>query len=164
MHETAEDIAELQRLLDRSHGAAGQHLRGILADDLRLSAEDLPPLLTGVQILVVATVTTDARPIAGPVDGLFYRGRFHFGTSPNAVRLQHLRARPQVSAVHARGEELVVTVHGEAVFLDLDGADAGFRDYLLEVYGEGWSDWGGESPYLRIEPAKMFASRLPGAS
>lgn len=163
MHETPEDLERLQRVLDESHAAGGGHLQSILLDERRLTAEELPGLFQGVQVLVVSTVTTDCRPIAGPVDGLLYRGAFHFGTSAGSVRFNHLSRRPQISAVHARGEELVVAVHGEATAIDVTKAE-GFRAYLLEVYPD-WESWWGEAPppYFRIEPRKMFASRLPGA-
>lgn len=166
MHETEEDLAELQALLDRSHGAGGSHLRSILQEERRISAAELPGLLTGVQILVVATVTADGRPIAGPVDGLLYRGKLHFGTSARSVRFRQLTARPHVSAVHARGEELVVVAHGEAVAIDVARSEhEAFRSYLTEVYPD-WERWWGAAPppYFRIEAAKMFASRLPSGS
>lgn len=164
MHETAEDLEKLQKVLDESHAAGGGHLRSILQDERRLSAEDLPALLPGVQVIVVSTVTSDCRPIAGPVDGLFYRGAFHFGTSAGSIRFNHLSRRPQISAVHARGEELVVVVHGEAQAIEVAKAEhEGFRSYLLEVYPD-WESWWGEAPppYFRIEPRRMFAARLPG--
>jgi hypothetical protein len=63
-------------------------------------------------LLTLATVTADGRPIAGPVDGIFYRGAFHFGSAPDSVRFRHIRKRPQVSAVHLPGEELAVSVTG----------------------------------------------------
>jgi hypothetical protein len=165
LHETAEDLERLQKVLDESHAAGGGHLRSILQDERRLTAEDLPGLLTEVQVIVVSTVTSDCRPIAGPVDGLFYRGAFHFGTSAGSVRFNHLSRRPQVSAVHARGEELVIAVHGEVQPLDVaKGEHEGFRAYLLEVYPD-WESWWGEAPppYFRIEPRRMFAAHLPGA-
>lgn len=163
MHESPEDLRALQRILDESHAGGGAHLRNILQDEARLGAEDLAELLVGVQILVLATVTADGRPIAGPVDGLFYRGAWHFGTSANAVRFRHLTARPAVSAVHARGEELVVVAHGEAIPLDVTAPEqAGFREYLQDVYPD-WEEWWGKAPppYFRIDAHKMFASRLP---
>lgn len=39
MHETPEDLAGLQRLLDDSHARGGAHLRSIFTDERRLSAE-----------------------------------------------------------------------------------------------------------------------------
>ena len=161
MHETTGDLADLQQVLDGSHEQAGTHLRSIFRDERRLSAGRLVELLPGVQILSLATVTADCRPLVGPVDGLFYRGRFHFGSSHDSVRFRHLRARPQVSAAHVRGEELAVIVHGAAVEVDTHLPEhAGFRDYLVEVYGTEWADWGSAAPYARIEPERMFAVLL----
>ena len=91
--------------------------------------------LTGMSLLALATVTADGRPLVGPVDGVFYRGCFYFGSSPDSVRFRHLRHRPQVSATHLPGEELAVTVHGRATPVDVHAAgQAGFRRALLEVY------------------------------
>ena len=115
MHETPDDIRALQELLDRSYDAAGPHLRSITTPERRVGAEELVERLTGMCLLVVATVTADGRPIAGPLDGIFYRGAFHFGTAPDSVRYRHLLARPQVSATHLPREEFAVNVHGRAV-------------------------------------------------
>src|ERR1700759_4330247 len=112
MQEISADIAALQELLDRSYDAAGSHLRGGTTPERRVSAEALCEQLTGMTLLVLATVTADGRPIAGPVDGIFYRGAFHFGTSPDADRARQIRSRPHVSATHLPREEFAVTVHG----------------------------------------------------
>jgi nitroimidazol reductase NimA-like FMN-containing flavoprotein (pyridoxamine 5'-phosphate oxidase superfamily) len=173
MHEIAADIAALQELLDRSYDAAGSHLRGITTPERRVTASTLCEQLTGMSLLVLATVTADGRPIAGPVDGIFYRGAFHFGTAPNAVRARHIRARPQVSATHLPREEFAVTVHGRAVPVDIRTAEgAGLRETLLEVYvpryGEAWEQFidppdGGDAPvYFRIEADKMFSFQMVG--
>ena len=139
MHETPDDIRALQELLDRSYERAGSHLRSITTPERRVSADELVAHLTGMCLLVVATVTADRRPIAGPLDGIFYRGAFHFGTAPDSVRYRHLLARPQVSATHLPREEFAVNVHGRAVPVEVVG---GFRETLLEVYvpryGAGW--------------------------
>jgi uncharacterized pyridoxamine 5'-phosphate oxidase family protein len=161
VHETPEDIRALQGLLDASYDAAGSHLRSITTPERRVSAEDLAELLTGMCLLVVATVTADCRPIAGPLDGVFYRGRFHFGTSPDSVRYRHLLARPQVSATHMPREEFAVNVHGRAVPVDVIG---GVRETLLEVYvpryGPEWEKFLDSGPvYMRIEPERMFTFR-----
>ena len=80
-----------------------------------------------MRLLALATVTADGRPLVGPVDGIFFRGAFHFGSAPDSARFRHIRARPQVSATHLPGEELAVTVHGRAVPIDIgDPAAAGF--------------------------------------
>src|SRR5438093_10810418 len=143
VHESQADIAALQRLLDRSYATAGAHLLRIHTPERRLDARRVSERLTGMCLLALATVTADARPLVGPVDGIFYRGAFYFGSSPDSVRFRHIRARPHVSATHLPGEELAVTVHGHAVPVDVHADEgSGFRQALLDVYvpryGPGW--------------------------
>jgi uncharacterized pyridoxamine 5'-phosphate oxidase family protein len=159
VHETAEDLERLQGLLDDSYAAAGDHLRSIFSPQRRIPAADLAELLTGVQVLALATVTARGEPRVAPVDGLFFRGRFHFGSAHNSARFRHLRARPAVSATHLRGEEVAVIVHGTAQEIDTSAPDqAGFRSLLEETY-PGWASWASDAPYAVIEPAKMFTYR-----
>lgn len=158
MHETPADIRALQQLLDRSYERAGRHLRSITTPERRVDAATLAARLTGMCLLVVATVTADCRPIAGPLDGIFYRGAFHFGTAPDSVRYRHLLARPQVSATYLPREEFAVNVHGRAVPVEIAG---GFRETLLEVYvpryGADWERFLDSGPvYMRIEADRMF--------
>lgn len=168
MHETQPDLEALQEILDRSYANAGSHLLSIHTPERRLRAERLAELLTGMRLLVLATVTADGRPITGPVDGIFYRGSFHFGSSPDSVRFTHIRARPRVSATHLPGEELAVTVHGRAIPIELGGEEnAGFRQTLLDVYvpryGETWAtEFLDSGPaYARIDAERMFAFGMP---
>ncbi len=100
MHETNEDLVALQLVLDDSYAASGPHLRRIITAERRLSAEEVASRLQGMSLLALATVTADGRPIVGPVDGIFYRGAFHFGPAPDSVRFRHIRRRPHVSATH----------------------------------------------------------------
>lgn len=161
MHETEKDIRELQELLDRSYERSGEHLRRIFTEERRVPAAELPHLLTGVQVLHLATVTAKGEPRVAPVDGLFFRGRFWFGSSHDSMRFRHIRARPQVSATVTHGEPFAVVVHGIAHEVDIKAEEIRpFVDYLLEVYGSDWSGWGRESPYARIEPRTMFTFRL----
>jgi hypothetical protein len=91
--ETPEEIDRLQGLLDRSAAAAGAHLKDIITDDRRLSAVQVCERLQGMRLLVVATVTSDGRPLAGPVDGYLLHGSFYFSSGRNSVRMRHLAAR-----------------------------------------------------------------------
>lgn len=162
MHETEDDLARLQDLVDRSYAAAGDHLRSIHTPERRLTAEQVAERLTGMCLLALATVTADGRPVVGPVDGIFYRGAFHFGSSPDSVRFRHIRARPQVSATHLPGEELAVTVHGRAELLDMRAEEsAGFRQTVLDIYvpryGTEYEEFIDSGPlYARIDPERMF--------
>ena len=163
MHETPEDLAALQQLIDRSYASAGAHLLRIHDPERRLSAEQLSDRLTGMRLLTLATVTADGRPIAGPVDGIFYRGAFHFGSAPDSVRFRHIAKRPQVSAVHLPGEELAISVHGRAVLVDVGRPEnAEFRQTVLGIYvpryGAEWEhEFLDSGPlYARIEAEKIF--------
>jgi len=167
VHETSDDLVALQDLLDRSYENAGEHLLRIHTPERRLGAEQLAERLTGMCLLSLATVTKDGRPVAGPVDGIFFRGAFHFGSSPDSVRFRHIRARPQVSATHLPGEELGVTVHGRAEMVDVSSGP--FRDTLLEVYvpryGPDWDKFLDSGPvYARINAERMFAFYFPDAA
>ena len=143
--------------------SAGEHLRGIITGERRLSAADLAGRLQGMRLLTVATVTADGRPLAGPVDGYFLHGTFWFSSGRNSVRMRHLAARPAVSATHLPGEELAVTVHGRAELVELrDPAAAELRQAMLDWYVprqgpefESWLD-ALDAVAARIEPAKMF--------
>ncbi len=132
-----------------------------------MRAEQVVERLSGMCLLALATVTADGRPIVGPVDGIFYRGAFHFGSAPDSVRFRHIRARPRVSATYLPSEALAVTVHGSATPLDIQSeADAGFRQTLLDIYvpryGPKWEDFLDSGPlYARIEADRMFAFAMP---
>jgi nitroimidazol reductase NimA-like FMN-containing flavoprotein (pyridoxamine 5'-phosphate oxidase superfamily) len=162
VHETPADLAALQDLLDRSYAAAGRHLLSIITPERRLDAEQVADRLTGMSLLALATVTADGRPIIGPVDGIFFRGAFHFGSSPDSIRFRHIRNRPHVSATHTPREEFAVTVHGRAIPLDIDSdAAAEFRQTLLEIYlpryGPQWEEFLESGPlYARIDADRMF--------
>jgi hypothetical protein len=161
VHETDDDLARLQALLDRSFATAGRHLRDIWRDDRRLTAPQLVAELPGVQILDLATVTAAGEPRVAPVDGLFFRGHLWFGSAPDSVRVRHLRRRPACSAAHTRGESFALVAHGHAVEAEQGTPErAAFVDYLREVY-PSWDDFGfHDAPYFRLDPSRLYATRL----
>ncbi len=167
MHERPDDVTHLQRVLDESFASAGPHLRDIATPERRLDARQLAAELTGMRLLVLATTTRDGRPINAPVDGIFYRGRFHFGSSPDSLRSRHLRERPTVSATHLPGEHLAVTVHGDAEIIDVHAPEhAEFKQTLLDIYvprfGDEWAAMlDGGAWYARINPRRMFTFSMP---
>jgi nitroimidazol reductase NimA-like FMN-containing flavoprotein (pyridoxamine 5'-phosphate oxidase superfamily) len=171
VHETTDDLKALQALIDGSYASAGPHLLSIHEPERRLSAEQVSERLTGMCLLALATVTRDCRPIVGPVDGIFFRGAFHFGSAANSVRFRHIASRPQVSATYLPGEELAVTVHGRAVPIDIAAPEhAEFRQTVLDVYipiyGESWEEEFLEavSPmYARIDADRMFTFHMPAS-
>ena len=161
MHETDEDLAALQALLDRSYENAGEHLLRIHTPERRLTAEQVSERLTGMRLLALATVSSAGRPIVGPVDGIFFRGAFHFGSSPDSVRFRHIAKRPWVSATHLPGEELAVTVHGRAELVDTSSGP--LRDVLRDIYGAEWCETilDAGAAYARIDAERMFTFSMP---
>src|SRR5271165_2575706 len=131
MFETSEDLCALQQLLDASYARAGAHLRSIWGEETRLDAEALSAELAGVQVLDLATVTPRGEPRVAPVDGLFFRGHFWFGSAESSARFRNIRANPAVSGAVTRGlETFLVIVHGRAIETDPRGAEAGgFAEY-----------------------------------
>ena len=163
MRETPEEIDRLQQLLDRSAAGAGPHLSGIISDERRLTAAQVSERLQGMRLLVVATVTADGRPLAGPVDGYFIHGEFYFSSGRNSVRMRHLAARPAVSATYLPGEELAVTVHGRAELFDVNDPERGelrraMLDHYLPRQGPAFQTWldGADAVGARIAADKMF--------
>jgi Pyridoxamine 5'-phosphate oxidase len=163
MLETPEELDGLQQLLDRSAGAAGPHLRGIITADRRLSAAQVCQLMGGLRLLVVATVTADGRPLAGPVDGYFLHGSLYFSSGRDSVRMRHLAVRPGVSATYLPGENLALTVHGQAELFDVNDPARGelrqaMLDHYLPLQGPGFETWLDQADAVgaRIIAEKMF--------
>ena len=162
MHETPDDLERVQRLLDDSYARAGTHMQRIITPERRVAAAALAERLTGMCLLVLATSTRDGRPIGGPVDGIFFRGAFHFGSAPDSIRFRHIAERPQVSATHLPGEQLAVTVHGTAVAVDVRAPEhCAFRQTLLDVYtpryGAEWEQFLDSGvAYARIDADRLF--------
>jgi hypothetical protein len=161
MNETAADLEQLQTLLDSSYERAGTHLTSIHTPERRLSAQELCGRLTGMTLLVLATATRDGRPLTGPVDGIFHRGHFWFGSSPTSLRARHLAERPEASVTHLPGEHLGVTAHGRVVpaMLAIDVGDD-FAQACVDIYGETWRDWGADAVYWKLAADRLFTFHL----
>jgi hypothetical protein len=165
--ETTGELGRLQQLLDRSAAGAGAHLRSIITGERRLGAKPVCERLQGMRLLTVATVTADARPLAGPVDGYFLHGSFYFSSGRDSVRMRHLAARPAVSATHLVGEELAVSVHGRAVLSEVGDAAGGelrqaMLDHYLPLQGPEFETWLDQLDAVaaRIDADKMFTFAL----
>jgi len=167
MHETDDDLAELQDLLDTSAAAGGLHLKRIITKERRLTAEALCDQLRGMCLLTLATVNSKGRPIGGPVDGIFFRGHFYFGSASDSFKFVHIGRNPAVSATHLPGEYLSVTVHGTAVPFDVHAPEHGaFKQALLDIYvpryGKEWETFLASGVrYARIDAQRMFTFFMP---
>ncbi len=162
MYETPDDLTRLQAILDRSAASAGSHLASIFTPEKRLPAAALAERLTGMRLLTLATVTARGEPRSAPVDGLFYRGQFWFGSAPDAIKFRHIRARPAVSATHRPAESFAVIVHGTCALVDIRSDEmTGLREFCREIYGASWEDFGLPAQYARIDADRMFTYAIP---
>jgi hypothetical protein len=165
MHETPAEIESLQRLLDASAERSGEHLRGIIGQERRLTAAQLVAELTGMKVLVVATTTEAGDPRTSCVDGHFMHGRWIFTTSGEAYKAKHLRARPSISATYADGERVAVFVHGRAERIEPGHRDFAESDrHLTAHYGGSPTEWGPDIAFFRIEPSYLIGYAMDAAS
>jgi hypothetical protein len=144
-------------------------MQSIIVPERRLTAEQLCQRMQGMCLFVLATVTADGRPLVGPVDGYLLHGSVHFSSGRTAVRIQHLSARPGVSASHLPGEELAVTVHGRAELFELSDPGHGalrqaMLDHYLPLHGPSFEEWLDRSDAMgaRIAAEKMFTFHVEG--
>jgi hypothetical protein len=171
MLETADEIAALQDLLDRSIARAGPHLREIFSPDVLMTAADVVERMPGMQLLTVATVSRAGLPVAGAVDGYLLHGELWFSSGARAVRTGHLRRSPAVSATWLPDESTQLIVHGEVELVPFGGARAAeLRQAMLDHYvpreGDDWAHYLDElaeeqAVAFRIAARRAFAYHRP---
>ncbi len=156
MYETEGEVGSLQQLLDRSHAGATEHLRGIIAQDRRLTARDVVGLMTGMKVISVATVTASGQPRISAMDGHFLHATWSFSTSGTSAKARHMRARPDVSVAHVDNEELAVFSHGKVE--EMAAADPDWDETLAHWtghYGSSPLTWGDDIRFYRYRPHWM---------
>jgi general stress protein 26 len=156
MYETPEEMASLQELLDRSHAGATDHLRGIINDERRLTAQDLVALLTGMKVISVATVTAQGHPRISAMDGHFLHASWSFSTSGTAAKARHMHLRTDVSVAHVDHEELAVFSHGRVE--EMQEQDPDWSETLAHWtrhYGSSPLSWGERIVLYRYRPHWM---------
>lgn len=160
MLETAQEMAALQDLLDRSAGSANPHLSSIVTPARRMSAQRLVDEAQGIAVLAVASVTAAGEPRISAVDGHFRHGAWWFGTASNATKVRHWRVRPAVSAAWTPRDGLGVFAHGTVEFLQLqDPRRVELMAYLTQLYGvdpETFSETDEPPVYMRLEASWMI--------
>jgi general stress protein 26 len=156
MYETREELNALQGLLDRSHAGATDHLRDIINDERRLTAQDLVALLTGMKVISVATVTAQGHPRISAMDGHFLHASWSFSTSGTAAKARHMHLRPEVSVAHVDHEELAVFSHGRVEEMEEQDADwAETLGHWTTHYGSSPLSWGERIVLYRYRPHWM---------
>ena len=94
----ADDLAELQRLLEASARSAGDALRETFAPEGHmLSALQLAAYFDRTRGFAFATVTAKGEPRVAPVGAVFYRAKFHIPTAAYSRRVADVRERNSVS-------------------------------------------------------------------
>ena len=168
MYETAEDLAELQELLDRTFSRMNPHMAAIVKPERRLSAQQVVTYLQGIKHVAFATVNERGEPRVAPLDGIFLRGRFHVSTGGEAARLADLRRQPRCSLTHFVGDDVAVTVNGTAVVIERDHPEVpAIEAVYLELYESSPFSWGEGVVIIRVEPSSMWSysfhpERYPG--
>jgi hypothetical protein len=168
VQETEDDLAELQRILDASAAAGGDHLRSAFSQESRPTAEDVVRALPGIFELHFAVVTSAGAPLVAPLDGIFFRGRVWVGLPAESVRARLVRRDTRVSASY-NTEEIALIVHGTFREVPLgeperEAFDVVARRLYVERYGDWFDAWldqrletQGPGPTGPIEPRRMFA-------
>jgi hypothetical protein len=170
LHETPEDLARLQGLLDRSFASAGDHLAGIFQPAERLSADALAERLTGIFEMHLAVTTSDGAPLVAPIDAQLFRGEVWFGLPAMSVRTPLVKRDGRVSASYTDGSFALI-VHGVARAVEPgspreEAYTAFVRDCYIAQYGPQWIQWhealqaktppgGGFTGW--IEPRRIYA-------
>jgi hypothetical protein len=151
MYETADELAALQQLIDRSFAGASEHLRGIMAPERRLTGARIVADVPSPAVLNVATVTRRGEPRISALDGHFLHGRWYFTTAGDSPKARQLAARPAVSASYTPRDGYGIFCHGDAV--PVDGAEkAQLIEHCTRVYGRSPETFGTGIAYVRIQP------------
>jgi general stress protein 26 len=157
MQETPAELAALQELLDRSVATPNEHLLAIMTPQRRLSAGQIVTALTGMQVIVVATVTAAGEPRTSCLDGHFLHGRWVFSTGASAIKARHIKVRPAVSATYVDGERIAVFTHGYADYITAASSEFGPLDaYFTGYYGSSPTTWDPDIVFFRLQPTWML--------
>lgn len=149
VHETADELAAVQALLDRSFARASAHLTSIMTPERRLTAERLAAELPIPAVLNIATVTAHGEPRVSAVDGHFLHGRWYFTTARDSPKARQLTARPAISAAYTPRDGYGVFCHGRAVLLDGEQRQL-LREHFIATYDADPETWGAIG-YVRID-------------
>jgi hypothetical protein len=149
--ETAQELAALQDLLDRSFARASEHLKSIMEPPRRLSSQRLVDELPCPAVLNIASVTARSEPRISAVDGHFMHGHWYFTTSEASPKARQLRARPAISAAFTPRDGFGVFCHGRAVPLEPGPERQMVADHFVEVYGQSPEEFGVDIFYARID-------------
>jgi hypothetical protein len=151
MYESAGELAAMQRLLDDSFARASEHLRSIMAEPRRLTAERLVAEVPSPAVLNLATVTASGEPRISAVDGHLVHGHWYFTTAGPSPKARQLAARPATSASFTPRDGFGVFCHGRASFLAPGDERRSLVEHCTAVYGMSPEGFGEGVVYVRID-------------
>jgi hypothetical protein len=158
MYESAEELIELQELLDRSSSKTGAHMRSIFKLEHRLSAPQVSAYLRGVRQVAAATVNSKGEPGVAPVDAVFYHGKFCLSTDRRSLRARHLSRNPALSITYFEGADPVIITRGRAEFVEPSQPEFGLLDReWTSAYGKSILELSSGVIFIRLMPTRMFA-------
>lgn len=163
MWETADELAALQQLINRSFEAASPHLKSIMAPERRITAEQLVADLPSPAVLNIATVTARGEPRVSAVDGHFLHGHWYFTTAGDSPKARHLAARPAISASFTPRDGYGVFCHGTAALLEPGRERQMVIDHFVATYGQSPDEWGAGIAYIRIDAFWLTAFAMTEA-
>lgn len=153
MYETADELTELQRLIDDSFARSSEHLRGIMEEQRRLTAERIVAEVPSPAVLNVATVTVRGEPRISALDGHFLHGRWYFTTAGDSPKARHMAARPAVSASYTPRDGYGIFCHGRATLIERGQEWQFLIEHCTRVYGQSPETFGDGIACVRIEPS-----------
>lgn len=148
----------LQELIDRSAAGRGPHLRRQFGGaDHVLSGGQLRRYWGLSKPIALATATLNGAPRVAPVDGLLRDAALYVPTAVDAVRVSHVRARPDVGFTHWVSDYIAVSGHGTGRILTPADEEFATVDGTY-VDASWWQPYRstGRGVYVRIDLARLF--------
>ena len=168
MHETQEDLAILQTLLEDSAARAGKFLReSFQIPERSLSADQLAGLFQGLNTVALGTATRSGAPRVAPISALFYRGFFYIPSTAAAARTRMLQANPELSLTYFKDTSLAVILHGRGEVIEAKDSMFPLLEKLqVEHGGSSPREWG-EGVFIRVVPRVLYTyaeepANIPG--
>jgi len=115
VNETPDELAALQRIIDRSTASAGSSIkRNFIGGGWAMPAEEFVAFWGDGRMASIATVSAAGTVHAVPLDLRLVHGRFYVPTFPDSLHLQDHRTNPRCAITSWDGPYTAVVVYGTA--------------------------------------------------
>jgi hypothetical protein len=158
LYETEDEMAALEGVLERSMSKSGEHLSSLFGVGQWLSADQVAHHLQGLRAIALATVNSRLEPRVAPMEAVLVHARFYVAVESESSRVRQLTRRPAVSLTYTREDDVLITVHGNALIVHKGEPE------FAGVGAEYHARYGGDLPdtvvFVRIEPTFIVAYAL----